>query len=89
MESPVRDPASTLQSFGRQFQLSQDEQGALEWAMPFELTEDAEQNSLYEIVNIFTRASQSSQITADSAHRLQKFGGEVLSMVSNEERRAA
>ena len=89
LESPVADIQSTLGSMGRQFQLSQHEMAALEWATPFEQAPAEDQNTLFNVINIFTRASQSPEITADSAHRLQKFGGKVLSMVDTCERRAA
>lgn len=76
LESPVRDPAVTLRSFSKQFQLATEEQEAVDWAWPQE-----EGPTMFHVVNTFTRAAQHPSLVADSAYRLQRVGGTILSMV--------
>lgn len=76
MESPVDDPYSTIQTFNRQFQVGKPEQEAVEWGFMQEPGE-----TLFHIVNAYTRAAQYSGLTAESSHRLQRIGGSILGMV--------
>lgn len=77
MESPVDDPLSTMNSFNRQFSLNNDEKGALEWAWPHEIG-----NTMFNVVNAYTRAAQMEGLSAESSHRLQKVGGNILAMLN-------
>jgi len=77
MESPVDDPLATMKSFNRQFGLNNDEKGALEWAWPYEIG-----NTMFNVVNAYTRAAQMEGLSAESSHRLQKTGGNILSILN-------
>ena len=77
MESRVDNPSSTIDSFNRQYQLGKPEVEAVEWATPFE-----HGNTMFHIINTYTRAAQYSKLTAESQFRLQKVGGNILSMLN-------
>ena len=76
MESKVDNPSMTLESFNRQFQLSKPEKGAVEWAWPQESGD-----RMFNIVQTYTRAANSKDLSAESSHKLQKVGGMILDMV--------
>jgi len=77
MESPVDDPSSTMKSFNQQFGLNNDEKEALAWAWPYEIG-----NTMFHVVNAYTRAAQMEGLSAESPYRLQKVGGNVLAMLN-------
>ena len=77
MESSVDDPMATMKSFKRQFGLNNDEKGALEWAWPYEIG-----NTMFNVVNAYTRAAQMEGLSAESSYRLSKVGGNVLRMLN-------
>jgi len=76
LESRVENPESTIANFNRQFQLNQVEKEAVDWAIPLEYG-----NTMFNIINIFTKAAQFTGLSADSSYRLQKVGGTILGMV--------
>jgi len=76
LESPVDNPEATLESFNRQFGLSPVEKDAVTWAWPFEAG-----NNLFSVVNCYTRGSQMEGLSASSSFKLQKTGGQILSML--------
>jgi len=76
LESPVDNPESTLESFNRQFTLSPVEKDAVTWAWPFE-----EGCTMFSVVNCYTKASQFEDLSAASSFKLQKTGGQILSML--------
>ena len=76
MKTKVDNPISTIESFNRQFQLGKVEKEAVEWAWPLE-----EGNTMFNIVNTYTKASQRDGLTAHSRFVMQKIGGNVLSML--------
>lgn len=76
LKSPVEHPENTIDSFNRQFQLSERERNAVEAALTFEYG-----NTMFHIVNTYTRAAQDDGLTAESKCRLQKVGGSILEMV--------
>ena len=78
MESPVDDPMSTLTSFNRQFGLNPDEKEAVSWGWTKEFGD-----TMFHIIQAYTRSSQFEGISAESSHRLQKVGGNILAMVSS------
>jgi len=78
MESPVDDPMSTLTSFNRQFGLNADEKSAVDWGWSKEFGD-----RMFHIIQAYTRASQFESLPAESSHRLQKVGGNILAMVSS------
>ena len=76
LDSKVNDPLKSLESFSRQFMLNELEKDAVGWAWPQESGE-----TMFNIVNTFTRAAQYSELPAASSYNLQKVGGAVLAMV--------
>jgi hypothetical protein len=77
MESPVENSMQTIESFNRQFQLNQPQKEAVEWAWTQEMGD-----TMFNIVNVYTRASQMEGLPAESSYRLQRVGGEVLGMLN-------
>jgi len=77
MESKVDNPLSTINNFNRQFQLAKDEKDAVEWAWPHEMGD-----TMFHIVNTYTRASQYSGLSAESSYQLQRVGGNILGMLN-------
>ncbi|RJR43941.1 MAG: DUF932 domain-containing protein [Desulfobacteraceae bacterium] len=75
-ETKVEHPDMTMASFNRQFALNQDEKDAVEWGWGFEPGE-----TMFHIVNAYTRAAQFEGLSAESSHRLQKVGGNILGML--------
>jgi len=76
LNSKVADPDTTMKSFNRQFGLGKTEQEAVEWAWPQEIGD-----TMFHIVNTYTRASQFEGLPSESAYTLQKTGGNILAMV--------
>ncbi len=77
MKSKVDNPSSTIDSFNMQYQLGQLEKEAVEWAFLWE-----HGHTIFHIVNTYTKAAQFSKLTAESQFRLQKVGGNILSMLN-------
>ena len=76
-ETKVPDPLSTFSRFNKQFQLGKMEQEiVLEWAWPQERGE-----TIFHIVNTYTRAAQFKDLPAEASYRLQKVGGNILGML--------
>ena len=76
VNSPVDNSVATLESFNRQFQLKEPErQAVIEWAWPQEAGD-----TMYHVVNTYTKAAQFEGLPAESSHRLQSVGGKVLEM---------
>jgi len=76
IQSKVDNPESTMMLFNRQFALGEQEKQAVEWGWIFEAGK-----TMYNIVNAYTKASQYDGLPADSAHKLQRVGGQILGMV--------
>jgi hypothetical protein len=76
LESKVTDPLATINSFNRQFLLSKEEQEIVELSWPLEAGE-----SLFSIVNVYTRAAQNPKLSALSSHKLQSMAGSILSIL--------
>lgn len=77
MESPVDDPQSTLTSFNRQFGLNGPEKDAVEWAWPHEMG-----YTMFHIIQTYTRSAQFPELSAESSHKLQRVGGNILGMLN-------
>jgi hypothetical protein len=78
MESHVDDPLKTIESFNRQFQLKESERKAVvEFAWPYEMGD-----TMFNIVNTYTRASQAPELSAESSYQLQRVGGNILGMLN-------
>lgn len=77
LESRVDDPEETLRTLNRQFQLSDPETAAVDWAWPMERG-----NTMFHVVNAYTKAAQRPGLPAESSCRLQRAGGSVLGMLN-------
>jgi hypothetical protein len=76
LESPVADPLATIERFNKQFVLGEREKEAVAWAYPQEAGE-----TMFNVVNTYTRAAAMEGLPAESSFRLQRVGGEVLGML--------
>ena len=76
IESKVEHPEMTISSFNNQFQLNKEEKEAVDWAMPLEFGQ-----TMFHVINVYTKAAQYSELPADSGYKLQKVGGMILEMV--------
>jgi len=65
-----------MENFNRQFQINKREQEAVEWGWSKEGAD-----TMFNIVNAFTRGSQFEGLSAESAYRLQRVGGSILETV--------
>lgn len=77
MESPVPDPLMSISSFNRQFMLNDIEKESVEWAWPQEAGE-----TMFHILNTYTKAAQFTGLPAESSHKLQRVGGNILAMLN-------
>ena len=76
-ESKVDNPLMTIENFNRQFQIGEKEKEAVEWGWNQEMG-----NTMFHVVNAYTRAAQFEGLSAEASYRLQKVGGMVLGMVN-------
>lgn len=76
-ESQVDNPEHTIHSFNRQFNLNKTEEEAVTWAWSHESG-----NTMFQIVNAYTKAAQFPKLPTESEYRLQKVGGSILSMLN-------
>jgi hypothetical protein len=76
LESPVADPLATIERFNKQYVLGEREKEAVAWAWPQEAGE-----TMFNVVNTYTRAAAMEGLPAESSFRLQRVGGEVLGML--------
>jgi hypothetical protein len=80
LESPVADPLMTIGNFNRQFALGESEKEAVAWAWPHEAGE-----TMFHVVNTYTRAAAMEGLGAESSWKLQRVGGEILGMLRLQE----
>jgi len=78
LESKVTNPKSTVNSFNSQFLLNKIEKEAVAWALPMEYG-----FTMFNIVNVYTKAAQYKDLPVESSFRLEKVGGTILSIVKN------
>jgi hypothetical protein len=77
VNSRVDNPESTFNQFNRQFMINEKEAEAVEWGYKYEPG-----NTMYHVINAYTRAAQSPSLpSAESRVKLEKTGGNILSMV--------
>lgn len=76
METNVDNPTSTIETLARQFQLSQTEIEVVRQA--YYLEPGA---TMFHVLNAFTRAAKDRSLSATDAYRLEKAGGQILSMI--------
>jgi hypothetical protein len=77
IESLVDDPLKTIESFNRQFNLNQPQKDAVEWAWPLETGD-----TIFNVVNTYTRAAQFKGLSAENSYQLQRVGGNILGMLN-------
>lgn len=76
MDSAVNNPDSSMASFNRQFQLNKVEQEAVEWGWAHDVG-----NTMFHVIQAYTKGSQHHDLSAESSFKLQKVGGNILAMV--------
>lgn len=79
MESRVDHPDSTMIRFNQQFALGKVEQEAVEWGWGLESGD-----TMFHVVNAYTRAARFPGLPASSSYALQKAGGNILGMLKQE-----
>jgi len=72
----VDNPESTIDTFARQLQISQEEAQVVKQAFYLE-----QGGSMFHIIQAFTRAAQFPNLSASDSYRLERAGGAILSMV--------
>lgn len=72
----MENPLATIESFNRQFQVGEKGKEAVEWGF-----NEEPGNTMFHVVNAYTRAAQFEGMSAEASYRLQKVGGMVLGMV--------
>ena len=72
LESPVDDPLGTLERFNKQFSLKEPEREAVAWGWPSEAGD-----TMFHVVNTYTRASQFDGLSAENSYQLQRVGGNI------------
>ena len=77
LNTPCKSAEETFKSFNRQFNLRDNEIKAVEWAWP-----QQSGDSMFNIVNTYTKAAHYPKLPAESAFRLQKTGGAILSLLN-------
>jgi hypothetical protein len=77
LESRVDNPSATVENFNRQFQLNDEEKGAVAWALPIEYGQ-----TMFNVINTYTKAAQYQELLASSSFKLEKVGGAILGMVN-------
>ena len=77
VENPLRTlTLGTLKRFNRQFNLNQPQKDDVEWAWPKEMGD-----TMFAVVNTYTRASQFKDLSAENSYQLQRVGGNILGML--------
>ena len=76
MQTPVSNPISTIETFARQFALTQNETEVVKQALYLE-----QGATMFHVINSFTRAAQEPGLSASDAYRLETTGGRILSLV--------
>lgn len=76
IESKVDNPLMTVETFNKQFQLGEKEKEAVEWGWSKEMGE-----TMFHLVNAYTRAAQFGGLSAEESYGLQKVGGMIWGMV--------
>ena len=75
-ESRVDNPIESINQFNKQFGLGREEKEAVEWGWGLEAGD-----TMFHIVNAYTRAAQFPELPAASSYALQKTGGNILGML--------
>jgi hypothetical protein len=76
LESLVENSTETFNSFNQKFLLDQPEKDAVEWGWNYEPGQ-----TMFHIINAYTKAAQFPELPVQSQYKMQKTGGDILSMV--------
>jgi hypothetical protein len=77
MDSPVDNPEGSMTSFNRQFQLNKKEQESVAWGWAHDVGE-----TMFHVIQAYTKGAQHKDLNAESSYKLQRTGGNILSMVN-------
>jgi hypothetical protein len=77
IESKVDHPLESLNAFNTKFQLGKVETEAVDWGFEKEPGE-----TMFHIVNAYTKGAQFETLNPESSYRLQHVGGQILNMVN-------
>ena len=75
-QTSVDNPEAAIDTFARQFQITQEETQIVKQA--FYLEQGA---TMFHVINAFTRAAQEPNLTAAEAYKLERTGGQILALV--------
>lgn len=75
-ETPVHNPDETFTSFNRRFLITKKEAEAVQGAWDRETGE-----TMYSIINAYTRSAQDPVLTAEESYKLERTGGQILALV--------
>ena len=78
IESKVDHPHESLSAFNAKFQLAKAEVEAVDWGY-----EEEPGETMFHIVNAYTKGAQHETLHPESSYRLQHVGGQILNMVNN------
>lgn len=77
-QTPVENPESSIDTFARQFQITQEEAQIVKQAFYQE-----QGGTMFHIIQAFTRAAQDRSLSASDSYRLERAGGAILGMVKS------
>ena len=76
MQTQVDNPLNTIETFAKQFQLSQEETEIVRQA--YYLEHGA---TMFHVINAFTRAAQTPTLDIMNSYKLERIGGQILALV--------
>ncbi len=76
IESKVDNSPANIESFNRRFQIGEKKRDAVECRWNQEAGD-----TMFHLVNAYTRAAQFEGLPAEASYRLKKEGGAILGMV--------
>ncbi|MCB2168154.1 MAG: DUF945 domain-containing protein [Deltaproteobacteria bacterium] len=77
-QTTVTSPLATIDAFNRRFGIGKKEADAVKLAWEAEPA-----NTMFSVINAYTRAARRPDLTAEEAYRLEKTGGLILSTVKH------
>jgi hypothetical protein len=77
-KTPVNNPLETIGSFNRQFKVGKNEAKAVETAWSYEPG-----YSMFSVINAYTRAAKAAELTVEESYKLERTGGQILSLVKH------
>lgn len=75
VERTVDDPAATIESFNRRFLITKQEAEAVTRAWGMESGQ-----TMFHVINAYTRAAQDRELEAESRNKLERVGGQILAL---------